>query len=134
MGVYKATGSDDMLSNNNSNLTNLIEGVVDVDPFFRKLLSLIQDRWALLILNRLTEDEGLGFAELKMRLGQISSKVLSRKLKDLENIRMINRIISEEKPLRVKYYLMADSKYFLEIILKFLIAVSSFSVDLKASK
>jgi DNA-binding HxlR family transcriptional regulator len=47
----------------------------------------------------------LGFAELQERIPDISSKVLSDDLEELEEKGLVNREIVNEKPFRVKYSL-----------------------------
>ncbi|MEV7975999.1 helix-turn-helix domain-containing protein [Streptomyces sp. NPDC086519] len=67
----------------------------------RDLLNLVTSRWAVLILGAL-EQGPLRFGELRRRLGKISQKVLTEKLRDLESEDLITRTVIE-RPLAVEY-------------------------------
>jgi DNA-binding HxlR family transcriptional regulator len=69
----------------------------------RALLSLVTSRWAVLILGVL-EQESVRFGELRRRLGTISQKVLTEKLRDLETEGLISRTVID-RPLAVEYAL-----------------------------
>lgn len=47
----------------------------------------------------------MGFSELQSAVGEISSKVLSDVLEDLEEKKLVDRDIVSEKPFRVNYSL-----------------------------
>ncbi|KYQ78862.1 HxlR family transcriptional regulator [Acinetobacter lactucae] len=68
--------------------------------FFEK----IADKWVLLILNVL-EEENQHFNLLKKNIQGISPKVLSQKLKMLERDGFIERKIQNTSPIRVDYSL-----------------------------
>lgn len=67
--------------------------------------SLIGKKWHPVIISRLMVAGDLGFAELQERIPDISSKVLSDSLEELEEKGLIDREIVNEKPFRVKYSL-----------------------------
>ena len=69
----------------------------------RALLNLVTSRWAVLILGVL-EQQPLRFGELRRRLGTISQKVLTEKLRDLETEGLISRTVID-RPLAVEYAL-----------------------------
>ena len=67
--------------------------------------TLIGKKWHTVVLHRLLAEGPLGFNALQDEIGGISSKVLSDVLEDLEEKRLINREIVNEKPVRVEYSL-----------------------------
>jgi DNA-binding HxlR family transcriptional regulator len=63
----------------------------------------IGKKWSLLILRHLSADDKMHFNELKRLLG-ISSNVLAKKLKQLEQEGLVTRrVVFEDSPLRVEY-------------------------------
>ncbi len=60
-------------------------------------------KWKLEILYSLTLTESARFSELRRRLGSISSRTLSNKLKELEEDGYLNRSVTTTRPLRVDY-------------------------------
>ena len=67
--------------------------------------TLIGKKWHTVIIHRLLSNGPLGFNALKTEVGGISSKVLSEVLEDLEEKRLVDREIVNEKPVRVEYSL-----------------------------
>lgn len=67
-------------------------------------LSLIDDRWKVLILRELMYGTKR-FSELKKSLGNISSKVLTSNLRSMENSSLLTRQIYPEVPPKVEYTL-----------------------------
>lgn len=67
--------------------------------------SLVGKKWHPVIIHRLLRDGALGFNELQEEVDGISSKVLSESLDDLEEKRLVNRDVVNEKPVRVQYSL-----------------------------
>lgn len=67
--------------------------------------TLIGKKWHPVIVHRLLEKGPLGFNALKEAVDGISSKVLSDSLQDLEDKRLVDRAIINEKPFRVEYSL-----------------------------
>ena len=67
--------------------------------------TLIGKKWHTVIIHRLLANGPLGFNALKTEVGGISSKVLSEVLEDLEEKRLVDREIVNEKPVRVEYSL-----------------------------
>jgi DNA-binding HxlR family transcriptional regulator len=63
----------------------------------------IGKKWSLLILRHLSANDNIHFNELKRLLG-ISSNVLAKKLKQLEQEGLVTRrAVFEDSPLRVEY-------------------------------
>jgi DNA-binding HxlR family transcriptional regulator len=65
-------------------------------------------KWNLEILYILAMSGTARFSDLKKRLGQISSRTLSNKLKDLESDGYVLRTVASERPLRVDYELTEE--------------------------
>lgn len=67
-------------------------------------LMLISDRWKVLILRDLMEGTRR-FGELKKSLGMVSQKVLTAKLRQMEENGLLTRKVFAEVPPRVEYTL-----------------------------
>lgn len=64
---------------------------------------LIGNRWTTPILWALAHEERLRFGELAARLGTVSPKVLSERLRGLERDGLVTRTYHPEMPPRVEY-------------------------------
>lgn len=62
-------------------------------------------KWHPVIVHRLLEHDPLAFGELEARIQDISGKVLSESLTDLEEKGLVERSVVNEKPVRVEYSL-----------------------------
>lgn len=67
-------------------------------------LSLIGDKWKVLILRDLMPGTKR-FGELKRSIGQVSQKVLTAQLRDMEEHGLVKREVFPEVPPRVEYSL-----------------------------
>lgn len=67
-------------------------------------LMLISDRWKVLIIRDLL-DGTKRYGELKKSVGNISQKVLTTKLRDMEKSGLLTRKVYAEVPPRVEYTL-----------------------------
>jgi DNA-binding HxlR family transcriptional regulator len=67
-------------------------------------LDLIDGKWKAIILYHLFE-RTLRFSELKRRLSKITQRMLTRQLRELEEVGVVNRTIFAEVPARVEYSL-----------------------------
>ena len=66
---------------------------------------LIGKKWHPVVVHRLLNDGPSGFSELEESVDGISSKVLSDVLDDLQEKRLVDREIVNEKPVRTEYSL-----------------------------
>lgn len=91
-------------------------------------LTLIGDKWKVLILRDLISGTRR-FGELKKSIGSVSQKVLTAKLRDMEESGLVNRKVYAEVPPRVEYSLTETGKS-LEPVLD---AMKNWGEDYKAS-
>ena len=72
-------------------------------------LQLIGNKWKVLILRDLFEGTKR-FSQLKTSLGNISQKVLTENLRELEKNQIINRKVYSEIPPKVEYWTIVFHK------------------------
>jgi DNA-binding HxlR family transcriptional regulator len=83
--------------------------VYDPDCPSRQLLTLIAQRWSVLIIHALTE--GLARpADLGRKIGGISQKMLTQTLRDLQQAGLVDRTAYPEVPPHVEYTLTAAGR------------------------
>ena len=68
-------------------------------------LTLISDKWKVLILRDLLLHGTMRFGELKKSIGHVSQKVLTYQLRQMEQSGLVNRKVYAEVPPRVEYSL-----------------------------
>ncbi len=78
-------------------------------------LSLISNKWKILIIRDLMQGTKR-FGELKISLGQISQKVLTANLRQMETDKLLTRKVYAEVPPRVEYTL-TELGYSLESVI-----------------
>jgi DNA-binding HxlR family transcriptional regulator len=71
---------------------------------FRDVLDKLGDKWSFLILAVL-EDQPRRFNEIKRLVGDISQRVLTKKLRDLERDGYVSRKVYPDRPPKVVYAL-----------------------------
>jgi DNA-binding HxlR family transcriptional regulator len=86
---------------------------------FRNVLDKVGDKWSFLIFAVL-EDGPKRFNELKRLIGDISHRVLARKLRELERDGYLTRTVHSTKPLAVDYRLTPLGQSLLEPVKRFL--------------
>ncbi|MFC4558346.1 winged helix-turn-helix transcriptional regulator [Virgibacillus kekensis] len=87
----------------------------EICPKFEKALSLLSQRWTTLVIYQLLMG-AQRFNEIQSSIG-ISGKVLSDRLKELEQQDIVNREVIPETPVIVKYSL-TEKGHSMEPILK----------------
>lgn len=84
-------------------------------------LTLISDKWKVLILRDLLLHGTMRFGELKKSIGHVTQKVLTAQLRDMEAKGLLTRKVYAEVPPRVEYTLTATG-YSLRPILDSMVA------------
>jgi len=79
----------------------------------REILSLVGDKWSVLIIVILSE-RSLRFNELRRKIDAISQRMLTRTLRELERNGLLTRTVTPSKPPSVAYELTALGKSLLE--------------------
>lgn len=69
----------------------------------RNVLSRFSDKWSLLILCTLFANNKLRYGEIKKLVPDISQKMLTNTLKNLEEVHLVKRTAYAEIPPRVEY-------------------------------
>lgn len=77
-------------------------------PRFEKAMGLLSQRWTGLIVYQLLSGTQR-FCNIESSIG-LSGRVLSERLKDLENEGVVNREVFPETPVRIEYSLTAKGK------------------------
>ncbi len=88
-------------------------------------MSVIEGRWKPTILCMLSRNGGMRFSELQRRIGGITSRMLSKQLKELESDGMVGRSVSPSGKLKVTYSITAKG----ESICPILIELSKWGVE-----
>ena len=70
-----------------------------------KLLTMIGGKWKIQIIYHLSGNPKIRYGQLKRKIPEVSHKILSAQLKDLEKDRLISRIEHNELVPRVEYLL-----------------------------
>ena len=86
---------------------------------FRNVLDQVGDKWSFLIFAVL-EDGPKRFNEIERLVGDISHRVLTRKLRDLERDGYVARTVHPVRPPKVEYELTRLGRSLLEPIKQFL--------------
>jgi DNA-binding HxlR family transcriptional regulator len=97
-----------------------VENYADAkDCPFRNVLDQVGDKWSFLVFAVL-EDGPQRFNGIKRIIGDISHRVLTRKLRDLERDGYVRRTVYPERPPRVEYELTPLGRSLLKPIKTFL--------------
>jgi DNA-binding HxlR family transcriptional regulator len=81
-----------------------------VEETLLSMQEIIGRKWQPIIVYHLLEDGPMGFSALKDRVDDISSKMLSESLDDLEAAGLVDRRLLSDKPVRVEYELTEDGR------------------------
>ncbi|WP_423747565.1 helix-turn-helix domain-containing protein (plasmid) [Haladaptatus sp. SPP-AMP-3] len=69
------------------------------------VIKLTSRKWTRVIIEHLLVHDNLRYAELSDAIEGISDKVLSDTLEDLEEYRLVDRTVTDDRPVRVEYSL-----------------------------
>ena len=82
----------------------------------RNVLSRVGDKWSMLVLFKLENNDCQRFKEMQLNIPDISQKMLTATLKMLEGDGLIHREVFPEIPPRVEYSLTEKGKSLLPLI------------------
>lgn len=78
----------------------------DMDPRYKFAASLLSKRWTLLIIRILLGGKKR-FSEFKLQIPQVSDRLLSERLQELEEQGILLRTVQPTKPVLIEYELSA---------------------------
>jgi DNA-binding HxlR family transcriptional regulator len=78
-------------------------------PKFERAFEILGKRWNGLIIYSLM-DSNLRFSQLEQIIPQLSARMLTFRLKELEDEGLIDRLVSNSHPIRVEYQLTHKGK------------------------
>jgi DNA-binding HxlR family transcriptional regulator len=78
---------------------------IDPEQAIRPSQEIVGRKWNPIILYHLSKDGPLGFSVLRNTIDNISSKMLSESLSDLQSAGIVSRRTVEDQPVRVQYSL-----------------------------
>jgi len=84
--------------------------------FFLKTFEFIRKKWNVRILYELEIHSGMNFNEMMRHMEGISSRSLSDRLKQLENLNLITRTVQDGRPPKVLYELSEKGQGIIELI------------------
>lgn len=94
------------------------------------LMAVLGKKWALFIMAVLGNNSRTRFNDLLRQLAGVSPRTLTDRLKELESLRLIERTVYPEVPLRVEYALTEDGKRMRRALIPFL----KWSIDFEAGR
>lgn len=80
-------------------------------------LELIGGKWKGIVLYYLMVDGRLRFSVLKRKVGCVTQRMLTKQLRELEDSRLVNRIVYAEVPPRVEYELTEEGESLTPVLL-----------------
>ena len=94
-----------------------LNSIIEICPV-RNVVARFGNKWALLVILVLSENESIRYNELGRKIPDISSRVLSNTLRILEADGLVNRRFYQEVPPRVEYSLTDTGRSLVPIIIK----------------
>lgn len=91
--------------------------IIEICPI-RNVVARFGDKWSLLVLLVINEENVIRFNELGRKIPDISTRVLSLTLKTLETDGLINRKIYAQVPPKVEYSLTDTGKSLIPLIMQ----------------
>lgn len=95
----------------------LLNSIIEICPV-RNVVTRFGNKWALLVLLVISENDPIRYNELGRKIPDISSRVLSGTLRTLEADGLISRKLYNEVPARVEYSLTDIGRSLIPIILQ----------------
>ena len=94
-----------------------LNSIIEICPV-RNVVARFGNKWALLVILVLSENEPIRYNELGRKIPDISSRVLSNTLRTLEADGLVARTFYQEVPPRVEYSLTDTGHSLVPIIIK----------------
>ena len=104
-----------MTDKNNSESEN--SSVLDTHPYLRQTLDLVADKWAVATLYILS-DGTRRYGELQREIGDISQRMLTRTLRNLERDGLVHREVYPVVPPKVEYSITPLGETLSELLAK----------------
>jgi len=82
-----------------------IEGRPPCCPYFHQAIELIGRRWTGAIVSVLLNRQALRFGQIAEAVPELSDRLLSERMKELERYGVVVRTVREDPPVRVEYEL-----------------------------
>ena len=94
-----------------------LNSIIEICPV-RNVIARFGNKWALLVILVLSENEPIRYNELHRKIPDISSRVLSGTLRVLEADALVERTYYQEVPPRVEYALTDTGRSLVPIIMQ----------------
>ena len=94
-----------------------LNSIIEICPV-RNVIARFGNKWALLVILVLSENEPIRYNELHRKIPDISSRVLSGTLRVLEADALVERTYYQEVPPRVEYTLTETGRSLVPIIMQ----------------
>lgn len=94
-----------------------LNSIIEICPV-RNVVARFGNKWALLVILVLSESDVIRYNELRRKIPDISSRVLSGTLRTLEADGLVERTYYQEVPPRVEYALSETGRSLVPIILQ----------------
>lgn len=95
----------------------LLNSIIEICPV-RNVIARFGNKWALLVMLVISENDPIRYNELGRKIPDISSRVLSGTLRTLEADGLVSRKLYNEVPARVEYSLTDVGRSLIPIILQ----------------
>ena len=79
-------------------------------------MSVIEGRWKGTIICMLAQDGTLRFSALQRKIGEITPRILSKQLKELESDGMVERTVVPDRKVKVEYSLTDKGRSILPVL------------------
>ena len=94
-----------------------LNSIIEICPV-RNVIARFGNKWALLVILVLSENEPIRYNELGRKIPDISSRILANTLRTLEADGLVDRRAYNEVPPRVEYSLTDTGRSLLPIIIR----------------
>lgn len=117
MYIYENYGNFASESILNMRKKEQLNSIIEICPV-RNVVARFGNKWALLVILVLSENEPIRYNELGRKIPDISSRVLSNTLRILEADGLVKRTLYPEVPPRVEYSLTDTGRSLVPIIVQ----------------